>query len=196
MSVTMGRLETLVVNSPFRRPFARREVRRYKGLTGLGDGARLLELGCGAGLTTREIAREFRPARLAASDLDPAQVARARRNVAGLPAVEVRQADATALPYGDGEFDAVIAIGVLHHIPRWRQALAEVARVLRPGGHYCFAEPTKGRLTRGMYRLFPHPPEAMFARRELLSAMAAAGLRAGAPGRSVLWDVFGVAQKG
>src|SRR5215470_13063057 len=42
--------------------------------------------------------------------------------------------DATAMPFGDGSFDRVIAAEVLEHIPFDRRALAEIARVLRPGG--------------------------------------------------------------
>ncbi len=192
----MGRLETWLVNSPFRAPFARAEARRFRRMTALSEGAALLEIGCGAGLTTRALVSVFRPARLAAFDFDESQVERARRRLAGLPVAEVRQADATALPYADGEFDAVIEIGVLHHMSAWRAALREIARVLTPGGVFCFAEPTKGWLTRGLYRVFPHPPEAMFERDELLAALRGAGLTPGATGRSLLWSVFGVAAKG
>jgi SAM-dependent methyltransferase len=48
--------------------------------------------------------------------------------------VEVVRADAAALPFGDARFDAVVGVHVFHLIPRWRDVLAEVARVLRPGG--------------------------------------------------------------
>jgi ubiquinone/menaquinone biosynthesis C-methylase UbiE len=191
----MGRLETCLVNSPLRAPFARAEIRRFWQLTGLGEGATLLEIGCGAGLTSRAIIDRFRPSRLAAFDFEESQVERARRRLARVPQVEVRQADATALPYADGEFDAALAIGVLHHIPGWRDALREVARTLRPGGVFCFAEPTRGRLTRGLYRLFPHPPEGLFEREELLEAMREAGLTPQQVERTLLWSIFGAAAK-
>lgn len=191
----MSRLETAVVNSPFRRLFAGAEARRFRRMAGLTGGVRLAEIGCGAGLTTRAIIGTFRPSRLAAFDFDRRQVERARRRLAAFPDVEVRQADATSLPCGDGEFDAVVAIGVLHHVPAWRDVLREVARVLRPGGVYCFAEPSKGRLTRGIYRVFPHPREAMFERDELQAAMRAASLEPGPVEATLLWDIFGVAEK-
>lgn len=195
MTTAMSRLETLAVNSPFRRVFAGAEGRRFQRMTGLAVGARLLEMGCGAGLTTRALVDVFRPSHLAAFDFDPRQVERARRRLTRLPEVALRQADATSLPYAGGEFDAVVAVGVLHHVPAWRETLWEVARVLRVGGFYCFAEPSKGRLTRGIYRVFPHPCEAMFEREELLAAMQEAGLQPQRVERSLLWDVFGVAAR-
>jgi ubiquinone/menaquinone biosynthesis C-methylase UbiE len=49
-------------------------------------------------------------------------------------AVRVAQADITELPLAAGRFDAVVAVHIFHLIPTWRQALREIARVLRPGG--------------------------------------------------------------
>jgi ubiquinone/menaquinone biosynthesis C-methylase UbiE len=46
----------------------------------------------------------------------------------------VRQADATALPFEDAAFDHVVTFIMLHHVIDWEKALAETARVLRPGG--------------------------------------------------------------
>jgi hypothetical protein len=60
---------------------------------------------------------------------------------------------------------------------------------------FCFAEPTKGRLTKGMYRVFPHPPEAMFEKDELLQALTGAGLVPDTVGGSLLWNVFGFARR-
>jgi ubiquinone/menaquinone biosynthesis C-methylase UbiE len=191
----MGRLETFVVNSPFREPFARQEIRRFQRMASITFGLSILEVGCGAGLTTRAIADILRPATLSAFDFDANQVARAMKRLGGSPGVEIRKADATTMPYEDGAFDAVIEVGILHHIPRWRSALPEVTRVLRPGGVFCFAEPTKGRLTNGMYRLFPHPPEAMFEKDELVQAVTEAGLAPETVAESLLWNVFGFARR-
>lgn len=195
MNPTMGSLETFVVNSPFRTPFARREVRRFQRLAALGADLQLLEVGCGAGITTKAITDILKPARLSAFDFSDEQVTRATRRLAGHAEIEVRQVDATATPYEDSSFDAVLEIGILHHIPGWREAVREVARVLRPGGVFCFAEPTKGRLTRGMYRIFPHPPEAMFEKEELLAVFRAAELTPIRVEHSLLWNVFGFARR-
>lgn len=195
MNPTMGSLETFVVNSPFRAPFARREIARFQRLAGLGSELNLLEVGCGAGLTTRAILDILKPSHLSAFDFSEEQVARAQRRLARSAVVDIREADATAMPYEDSSFDVVLEIGILHHIAGWRQAIPEVARVLRPGGVFCFAEPTKGRLTRGMYRMFPHPDEAMFEKEELLSVLAAARLDPLRVERSLLWNVFGAARR-
>lgn len=193
MNPSMGSLETWVVNSPFRAPFARREVRHFQRLAALRTGLSVLEVGCGAGLTTKAIAGVLQPSRLSAFDFSDEQVARARRRIGNSAVIDVRQADATAMPYDDNAFDAVLEIGILHHIPLWRQAMPEVARVLKPGGVFCFAEPNKGRLTNGMYRMFPHPREAMFERDELLGELQKAGLAVRTVTHTLLWNIFGYA---
>ena len=68
-------------------------------------------------------------------DLTEAAVEAVRERLAleGLEA-ELRVADAESLPFGDGEFDLVYSWGVIHHTPDTERALAEVRRVLRPGG--------------------------------------------------------------
>ena len=48
--------------------------------------------------------------------------------------------DATYLPFGTQKFDAVFGFGFLHHVPLWRESLAEVARILKPGGAYYLVE--------------------------------------------------------
>ena len=195
MNATMGQLETLIVNSPMRAAFARREIARFSRMTGLSQGARVLDAGCGAGLTTGAIARVLRPAHLAAFDVDPGQVQRAKKRFWDASNVEVRQASAKAMPYPDGEFDAVFELGILHHIPSWREALPEIARLLCPGGVFCFAEPTRTRLTRGVYRIFPHAAENMFEADELLAEITRAGMTVREAGHTLLWSVFGYATK-
>lgn len=191
----MGRLETFVVNSPLRAPFANREIQSFQRMAQLVQGQRILEVGCGAGLTTEAIARILTPSHLSAFDFSDEQVARARRRLDGHANVDVRQADATAMPYADGSFGAVIEIGILHHIPAWREAVPEITRVLKVGGVFCFAEPSKGRLTKGMYRMFPHPAEAMFERDDLLGEIQSSGLNVRSVTRTLLWDIFGYAEK-
>jgi len=103
------------------------------GLRDVELGEDVLEIGPGFGATTRLLAS--RVARLAVLELDEEYCRRLR---AGLgDAVSITQGNATALPYEDGRFSAVVCFTMLHHIPVAEQqdkALAEAARVLAPGG--------------------------------------------------------------
>jgi ubiquinone/menaquinone biosynthesis C-methylase UbiE len=95
----------------------------------LGDD--VLEIGPGFGATTRLLVD--RVPRLRVLELDARYCKRLRAELD----VEVDQGDATALPYEDGRFSAVVCFTMLHHIPvasDQDRVFAEVARVLRPGG--------------------------------------------------------------
>jgi SAM-dependent methyltransferase len=72
-------------------------------------------------------------------------LARRKADELGLAAsVELRQGDVRTLPYDDASFDVVTCQGVLHHLADMRPCLAEIARVLRPGGALYLAEPCHG----------------------------------------------------
>ncbi len=96
-----------------------------------------LEIGCGVGFTSRAFARRF-DIELTATDLDPGQIAEAKKRLAGMDAgrVKVVQADATALPFAEASFDFVVEADSLHHIPNFRKALSEAHRVLKSGGSF------------------------------------------------------------
>ncbi len=97
-------------------------------------GPDVLEIGAGPGLVTDLLVE--RAARVTAIELDPDLAAALRERMAGLP-VEVVTADATAMPLPSGRFSAAACFTMLHHIPHAAgqdRALAEIARVLRPGG--------------------------------------------------------------
>lgn len=115
---------------------------------GLTAGDRLLDLGCGAGRHAFEALR--RGARVIAFDYDQAEladVASMARAMEGNgeigPGVHSScvRGDATALPYPDGSFDRIIAAEVLEHIGDDEAALAELTRVLRPGGTMAVSVP-------------------------------------------------------
>ena len=102
--------------------------------------SRLLEIGCGPGTLWREnsdrLASEVAAGwSLILSDLSPGMVAQAQHNLRGLDAaICFNVCDAQALPLADGSLDGVIANHMLYHVPNLDQALAEIRRVLRPGG--------------------------------------------------------------
>lgn len=92
-----------------------------------GAGLDVLEVGCGTGLVLQRIRRFARSAQ--GIDLSPGmlQAARAR-------GLDVREGSALDLPFPDASFDVVCSFKVLAHIPDIERALAEMARVTRPGG--------------------------------------------------------------
>ena len=113
----------------------------------------------------------FGAAEVHAFDLDPDMVRRARARLApyleaGRLRLEV--GDASAIPAESASYDAVFDFGILHHVPDWRAAVAEVARVLRPGGVFFFEEVTRQALDRWVFRtFFEHPTEDRFGREDL-----------------------------
>jgi len=139
----------------------------------LPERARVLELGSGAGFNAEVFCDRYPGWSYVASDLDPSMIVRARERLARFgDRVMVQECDATALPFGPG-FDLVIAIGVWHHIGAWEDALAEAARVLRPGGTLLLADLLPGFFTGPMAKLFP--PARTYALSEMRAQLGAAG---------------------
>jgi ubiquinone/menaquinone biosynthesis C-methylase UbiE len=196
--VCMSLQERLTVNNPIRDWFMRREMVAFRRLADLPAGATVLDMGCGRGTSVRLIFEKFRPARLVGFDIDAPLIDQARRRLAPLlgETVEVRVADATSIPFADGAFDAAFDLGMLHHVPDWQAALQETTRVLKPGGLFYFAEPSYGRIHRGLYCLMGHPKGAGFTADELRHALGEAGLQTdGRFHRTPLWDIMGLARR-
>lgn len=195
----MSTLERWMVNTPFRAWFQRGEVRAFIRWGNVSPDSCVLDMGCARGGSTALILSRLQPRCLSAFDFDPEMVERARRRLARQieeGTVDIRVADATEMPYEDSLFDAVFESGVVHHVPDWRAALREVARVLKPEGRFCFAEPSRGRLRRGLYRMLPHDPDSMFDAREWRDALAQVGLEVEEPLRRLpLWDICGAAER-
>jgi ubiquinone/menaquinone biosynthesis C-methylase UbiE len=100
-------------------------------------GRRVLEIGCGAGTDCLQFARAG--AETYAIDLTEraVEITHKRLDINGLSA-NISMADAEALPFEDNIFDLVYSWGVLHHTPNTQKAIAEVYRVLKPGGRIVF----------------------------------------------------------
>lgn len=104
---------------------------RQRAVAALLEGVpagRTLDLGCGTGA----LGASLSPTRYVGLDASPAMLARAEPR----PDARYLRADAGALPFAEDSFDVVTAIGLVGFVPDPRRLVAEVGRVLRPGGHF------------------------------------------------------------
>jgi len=109
----------------------------------LDEGACVLDIGCGAGTDLLLAARQIGPrGRAIGIDMTEDMRARAAAGAAacGLANVELRAGDATRLPVDDHAIDVVISNGVLNLVPEKDRAIAEIARVVKPGGRVQIAD--------------------------------------------------------
>lgn len=132
---------------------------------------RVLELACGTGIVTRRLL-EVLPAdgMLVATDLNEPMIEQARAKFGAGDRVEFRQADALALPFPDGAFDAVVCQFGVMFFPDKPRSFREASRVLAPGGTYLFnvwRALAENELTavadHAIARFFPDDPPDFFA---------------------------------
>ena len=110
--------------------------RRMRDRLALAPGAALLDVGCGPGTDLFDLVTEVGSAgRLVGLDASEVMIAEARRRAEeiGVP-ITFEVGEVQALPFPDASFDACRAARLLEHLPDAGQALAEMARVTRPGG--------------------------------------------------------------
>lgn len=171
--------ERWVVNNPSRVFQQRLELGWVQRRLSLPAGAAVLEVGCGRGAGAGLLLKAFQLERMHAMDLDLDMIQRTQAYLS--PAQRERvfayAGDLIALPHPNKSFDAVFGFGVLHHIPLWRNALEEIARVLRIGGTYVLEEiyPTvyQNFITR---HILLHPEEDRFSSYDLKDALKGAHL--------------------
>jgi len=171
--------ERWVVNNPTRVFQQKIEIKWLKKIIDLKPGALALEVGCGRGAGAKMILSEFRPSHLHILDLDIVMMKKAKKHLSSKTENPVSSlvGNASSLPFSAGVFDAVFGFGFLHHVPDWRSALAEIARVLKSGGIYCIEEiyPAlyQNFITR---RILLHPAQDRFKSNDLLKALHGKGL--------------------
>jgi ubiquinone/menaquinone biosynthesis C-methylase UbiE len=145
-------------------------------------GLAILDLACGAGGFLRDLGKTFPRANLMGADLSLPYLLEASRRAAR---PTMAQARAERLPFADGSLDAVSCIYLFHELPpRFRPVVAaEIARVLKPGGLFAFAdsvqpvdEPRLGRLLEAFPAYFHEPYYASYCETDLAGLFAAAGL--------------------
>lgn len=169
----MSRVEQAWCRSAPWRAFTRRVVFPW-ALGDLDLTGRVLELGSGSGAMAVELLERYPGIQLTATDVDPAMRAAAIQRLAAYgERAEVREADATQLPFDDARFDAVVSFIMLHHVIDWEGALAEIARVLCSGGvlvGYDLVESGVSRLTHRLDRS-PHRMATVEALRARLAEL-------------------------
>ena len=174
----LNHFEFALMNNPIRAAMQRYiEARIFLRMGGPLHGARALEIGCGRGVGVELILDVFGAAAVDAFDLDPRMVNLAQRRLRSRgPSVRLWVGDAAAIDAPEAVYDAVFDFGIIHHVPEWRAVLAEVHRVLRPGGLLYAEEPLAGALNHPlMHRLFAHPVADRFDVADFRSALRASG---------------------
>src|SRR3954451_8002782 len=119
--------------------YGTRDAIRRRGLArgslAAAPGERVVDVGCGPGFFCAELAEEVGDSGFVLGlDMSAAMLALAADRCAGRGNVELREADAGSLPVDDGSFDAALCGQVLEYVPDATASLAEMRRILRPGG--------------------------------------------------------------
>ena len=175
----MNAIEYWAVNNPLRAYVQRHyEAPRLRRLS-TGKTGKVLEIGCGQGVGARIIYDLFSPEQYVGIDLDPRMIRRARKKAGGLPNATFVEGDVSSLDFADASFDLVVDFGIVHHVPNWRDALAEVRRVLKANGEFLFEELSLETWERGIgvpvKKLTDHPYDEMFRKPEFTDELLSLG---------------------
>ena len=171
--------ERWVVNNPTRVFQQHIEIKWLQQMMPLKAGATILEVGCGRGAGAKLIHRAFKPSQLHILDLDIKMIQGAKTYLSGTTKdmITMYVGDSIDLPFKSDTLDALFGFGFLHHVPNWRRALSEIARVLKSGGVYYMEE-----LYPSLYqnvitkRILLHPEHDRFTSKDLQVELDAAGL--------------------
>jgi len=117
---------------------------RYRWAAGLTSGREVLDAGCGEGYGSRLLMDAGGASRCVGVDVDESTVAAARSAYGDREGLEYAVADVTALPFEDDSFDIVTCFETIEHLTAQSVAVAELQRVLRPGGFLLISSPNRG----------------------------------------------------
>ena len=140
----------LLLEARGNQPHQARLRRDFLSLAGVRAGLHVLDVGCGTGVVTRDVATRV-GARGTAIGVDPSRallaVARRRTRAEGSGARPMfRRGDGLALPFAPASFDVTLAVTVLLHVPGGDRVLGEMVRVTRPGGRVAVLDQDFGTL--------------------------------------------------
>lgn len=175
----MNSIEYWAMNNPLRGFIQRHyEAPRLKRLAN-GKTQNILEIGCGQGTGARIIHDLFGPQGYVGIDLDPRMIQRARRKARALPNATFVEGDVTNLEFPDASFDLVMDFGIVHHVPNWKDALAEVHRTLKVHGKFLFEDLPLETWERGIgipfKSILDHPYDQMFRKQEFVNELEGLG---------------------
>lgn len=152
-------------------------------LSGLKPGARIADLGCGSGVFSNLLRQ--RGYVCTGVDLSPALIRIAKKKY---PGIEFIEGDVENLPFPDASFDGVLLAGILHHFSDRSLFVAEVKRILKPGGKFVAFDPNRMNPAMYLYRDRSSPlyspvgvteNERPVIASEIAGTFRAAGFRAG-----------------
>jgi ubiquinone/menaquinone biosynthesis C-methylase UbiE len=142
-------------------------------------GERVLDVGCGTGVLLERIVDRYPDVRVTGVDLSPAMLAQARHRLP--PRVTLEVADAEALPFPGNSFDLVLSLSSFHFWPAPGLSLAELRRVLRPGGRLVITdwcdEYLACRLRDRILRLVDRAHQRIYGRSECAALLTGAGFQ-------------------
>lgn len=197
----MNLLEKLAMNNPVRFYIQRHmEAPLLVKLGAHVEGMNVLEVGCAHGVGTQILLDGWNAKKVYAMDLDEDMLKKARKRLASYSKdrLELHIGDVTRIDVPDQSYDAVVNFAAIHHVPDWQSALAEISRVLKPGGLFIFQEVTERWILRWPYSvLFEHPMENRFSGQQFINELERLGFEVG--GNWAEWAdgdfIFAVAKK-
>jgi ubiquinone/menaquinone biosynthesis C-methylase UbiE len=135
----MGRLEKFFVNRPGHSRRVSQHATKLLQFTNAHEGQNYLDVGCGNGAAAIHIAQQQK-LKVTGVDVDPEQIQAAQKAAEGVANARFLAVDATRLPFADGKFDVVATNKTTHHIPDWKAAVTEMARVVKPNGYLIYRD--------------------------------------------------------